>query len=72
MQKELTEYIKKQKTQEECIGFIDGFTEAEANAKDLVDLLLMGLKKVQEVDTMDEVKFWAKYYLIKSEKFRNV
>lgn len=52
--------------------YLDGFQEAEANAKDLVDLLLMGLKKVQEATTITEAKQWAKYYLIKSEKFRNV
>lgn len=72
MEKELTDYIKKGKTQEECIGFIDGFKEAEENAKDLVELLLIGLKNVQQVNTIKEAKNLAKFYLIKSEKFRNV
>lgn len=52
--------------------YLDGLQEGEANAKDLVDLLLMGLKKVQEVNTIEAAKHWAKFYLIKSEKFRNV
>lgn len=51
--------------------YLDGFKEAEKNAKDLVDLLLVGLKKVQQVNTIEEAKYWAKFYLIKSEKFRN-
>jgi len=66
--KQLNELVEEEKSK----SYYDGFTEATDNAKDLVDLLLMGLKKVQEATTITEAKHWAKFYLIKSEKFRNV
>lgn len=66
--KELTKLIEEEKSK----AYFDGFGEGTENQKDLVDLLLMGLKKVQEATTITEAKHWAKFYLIKSEKFRNV
>lgn len=51
--------------------YLETLTELQ-NQKDLAELLLIGLKKVQEATTITEAKHWAKFYLIKSEKFRNV
>lgn len=50
--------------------YLETLTELQ-NQKDLAELLLIGLKKVQEVSTIEAAKHWAKFYLIKSEKFRN-
>jgi len=65
--KELNQIIEEEKSK----SYYDGFGEATENAKDLVDLLLLGLQKVQKSTTITEAKHWAKFYLIKSEKFRN-
>jgi len=51
--------------------YFETLTELQ-NEKDLAQLLLIGLKKIEETKTLEEAKYWAKFYLIKSEKFRNV
>lgn len=51
--------------------YFETLTELQ-NEKDLAQLLLIGLKKIEETKTLAEAKYWAKFYLIKSEKFRNV
>ena len=57
MEKELTLYIKEKHTQEECIGFIDGFKEAEKvlySKSEVFDLMCKafesGFKKYDVVD----------------------
>lgn len=57
---------------EEGKDYLDGFKEAEENAKDLVELLIFGLNYVQAANSIEEAKNIAKSILIKSEKFRNV
>lgn len=66
--KELKKLIEEEKSK----SYFDGFGEGAENQKDLVELLLIGLQKVQKATTITEAKHWAKFYLIKSEKFRNV
>ena len=42
----LDKYIKEKHTQEECIGFIDGFKEAKEQDKAIIQELLDGYKKL--------------------------